>query len=122
MTYISNSGFRGTSPTTIGHDLSPNSRIDSTQAQRQFFLHKNISLSWVERLSSCGTLCFQVGMVICYWTVLERTAGIKATTKKFARFGISKDQKMRALKKLRAHRLIDYENSLGRNPIVTIII
>jgi len=122
MTYISNSGFRGTSPTTIGHELSQISRIDSAQAQRQFFLHKNISLSWVERLSSCGTLCFQVGMVICYWTVLERSAGIKATTKKFARFGISKDQKMRALKKLRAHRLIDYENSLGRNPIVTIII
>ena len=122
MTYISNSGFQDTSPTAIGRDLSPNSRIDSTQAQRQFLLHKNISLSWVERLSSCGTLCFQVGMVICYWIVLERSAGIKATTKKFARFGISNDQKMRALKKLRAHRLIDYENSLGRNPIVIIVI
>jgi len=61
-------------------------------------------------------------MVICYWTVLERSAGIKATTKKFTRFGISKDQKIRALKKLRAHRLIDFENSLGRNPIVTIVI
>ena len=61
-------------------------------------------------------------MVICYWIVLERSAGIKATTKKFARFGISKDQKTRALKKLRTYGLIDYENSVGRNPTVTIIL
>ena len=61
-------------------------------------------------------------MVICYWTVLERSAGVKATAKKFAQFGISADQKMRALKELRAHRLIDYENSVGRNPTVTIIL
>ena len=59
-------------------------------------------------------------MVICYWTVLERAEGVKATTKKFERFGISKDQKTRALKKLRAHGLIDYENGVGRNPIVII--
>lgn len=121
MPYTSNSGVRSTSPTAIRHDLPP-TQIDSPQAQRHFFLHKSISLSWVERLSSCGTLCFQVGMVICYWTVLERSAGVKATAKKFARFGISKDQKTRALKKLRAHRLIDYENSVGRNPTVTIIL
>ena len=61
-------------------------------------------------------------MIISYWSVLEGSTTVKATTKKFNEFGISKDQKTRALKKLKVHRLIDYENGVGRNPIVTIVL
>ena len=61
-----------------------------------------------------------MGLIISYWSVLEGSTTVKATTKKFKEFGILKDQKTRSLKKLRANGLIDYENGVGKNPIVTL--
>ena len=88
---------------------------------KHYFVHRDISLEWVKELSSCGTTCFQVGMLLKYWSVLEKADIISATSIKFSKFNISKDQKQRALFKLEKQGLIQVMRAKGANPRVKIV-
>ena len=83
------------------NQLAPESMID--RPGKLYFMHRDVALQWVIELSSCGSTCFQVGMLLRHWSVLAKKDVITALSKKFSDFGISKDQKRSALFKLEKH-------------------
>jgi hypothetical protein len=122
--------LKGTNPTVVVVDGSiSSSRNFGTQQKSQltnlseglYFLHRDISLEWVKELSSCGSTCFQVGMLLRYWSVLEKADIIAATSKKFSVFNISKDQKRSALFELEKRGLIQVMRNKGANPRVVVV-
>ena len=92
----------------------------SEKAAKDFFVHREISKAWFQALSECGSTCVHLGIVLRYWLFLEKSDKISATSRKFEQFGISKFQKLRALRKLEARGLIKVEQQPGSNPRVMV--
>ena len=91
------------------------------KAAKDFFIHREISLAWFKALSQCGGACVHTGMVLRYWLFLNKSDRISATSRKFEKFGISKFQKLRALRKLADRGLIKLEQQPGSNPKVMVV-
>ena len=91
------------------------------KAAKDFFIHREISLAWFKALSQCGGACVHTGMVLRYWLFLNKSDMISATSKKFEKFGISKFQKLRALRELEEKGLIKVERRPGSNPEVMVL-
>ena len=75
---------------------------------------------WVYRLFKCSRIAIVVGMLIRYWSVLERSDTISVTSMKLKDSQISKNQKAKALRELEDSGLILVERLPGKNPIVQI--
>ncbi len=91
------------------------------KAAKDFFIHREISLAWFKALSQCGGACVHTGMVLRYWLFLNKSDRISATSRKFEKFGISKFQKLRALRELEEQGLIKVERRPGSNPEVMVL-
>jgi hypothetical protein len=91
------------------------------QAAKNFFIHREISLTWFKALSQCGGACVQTGIVLRYWLFLNKSDKISVSSRRFEEFGISKFQKLRALRKLEEQGLIKVERRPGANPEVTVV-
>ena len=91
------------------------------KAAKDFFIHREISLAWFKALSQCGGACVHTGMVLRYWLFLNKSDKISATSGKFEKFGISKFQKLRALRELEEKGLIKVERRPGSNPEVMVL-
>ena len=100
-------------PKKVGLFLAPSKR-------EKFFLHREISMEWVQKLAACGTVAFQVGLILRFWSLLEQKDQITVTSAKFSKFSISKDQKARALHKMEKAGLIWVERRTGASCLVVI--
>ena len=100
-------------PKKVGVVLAPGKR-------EKFFLHRGISMEWVQKLAAFGTVTFQVGLILRFWLLLEQKDQITATSAKFSKFSISKDQKARALHKMEEAGLIWVERRTGASCLVAI--
>ena len=85
-----------------------------------FFLHRDIPTDWVYRLFKCSRIAIVLGMLIRYWSVLERSDTISVTSMKLKDSQISKNQKAKALRELEDSGVILVERVPGKNPIVQI--
>ena len=93
----------------------------SEKAAKDFFIHREISKAWFQALSECGSTCVHLVIVLRYWLFLEKSDKISATSRKFEKFGISKFQKLRALRELEEKGLIKVERRPGSNPEVMVL-
>ena len=100
-------------PKKVGVVLTPSKR-------EKFFLHREISMEWVQKLAACGTVAFQVGLILRFWLLLEQKDQIAVTSAKFFTFSISKDQKARALHKMEKAGLIWVKRRIGASCLVGI--
>ena len=87
----------------------------------QFFLHRNVEMSWVEQLFTCSRPAIIVGLFIQYWSVLKKTGKISVSSLKLKEKRISRHQKARALEELESKGLISVERPRGKNPVVAIL-
>ena len=91
------------------------------KVKKDFFIQREISQAWFQVLSECGSTYVHTGIVLRFWLFYEKSDKISATSRKFDQFGISKFQKLRALRKLEARGLIKVEQHPGSNPRVMVV-
>ena len=91
------------------------------KAKKDFFIHREISQAWFQALSECGSTYVHTGIVLRFWLFYEKSDKISATSRKFEKFGISKFQKLRALRELEEQGLIKVERRPGSNPEVMVL-
>ena len=87
----------------------------------QFFLHRNVKMSWVDQLLTCSRPAIIVGFCIQHWSVLEKTGKISVSSLKLKERRISRHQKARALEELESKGLISVERPRGKNPVAAIL-
>ena len=91
------------------------------KVKKDFFIHREISQAWFQALSECGSTYVHTGIVLRFWLFYEKSDKISASSRKFEKFGISKFQKLRALRKLADRGLIKLEQQPGSNPRVMVV-
>tara|TARA_E500000178_G_C16782237_1_gene644148 strand:- start:461 stop:766 length:306 start_codon:yes stop_codon:yes gene_type:complete len=92
----------------------------TNKLSKDFFIHPQISLQWAKTLQQCGTYAY-LGIVLRYLGLFEKSDKISVTSNKLKKFGISKFQKLRALRRLEAQGLIQIVQHSGSNPLVKVI-
>ena len=105
------------------HSLNPYYRFMITNhkiKKSPFFLSLQLPLKWVLELSKLNPTAFKVGTIVAYLVILLKKREISLTSKKLMEFGVSADQKKRALKDLENSGLISQRSLHGKNPIVRV--
>ena len=96
--------------------------VDPSQvmAKRQF-VKGPIPLPWLCAASKLPGRALHVGLVLWYLAGVCNSKEVKLTTKKLKAWGISHDQKTRALSILERASLVKVKRGNGRNPRVLIM-
>ena len=93
----------------------------STDADKKWFIKGPLPLNWFEVAAALPGKSLHVALAIWFRVGLERQSTVKLGQKVMGRFGVSRDAKYDALRRLVEAGLIEIEQLPGKAPSVTVI-
>ena len=103
------------------HEAQAFQSAPSTEARKKSFIKGPLPLIWFEKAAILPGKALHVALAIWYRVGLERQSTVKLGQKVMSRFGVSRDAKYDALRRLVEAGLIEIEQLPGKAPIVTVI-
>lgn len=85
------------------------------------FIKGPLPLDWFEVAAALPGKTLHVALAIWFQVGLERSPTVRLSQKRLARFGVSRDAKYDALKRLADAGLIEVVQSAGQAPAITVI-
>lgn len=86
------------------------------------FIKGPIPLDWIGRAACLPGKTLHVALALQYLAGLKKTNSVKLGAKVLAIFGVARDAKYDALDRLQQAGLIAVEQTLGRAPVVTMLV
>lgn len=93
----------------------------TTGKQRAPFVAGPLPLDWISAAAALDGKTLHVGLAIWYLSGLTKSRTVRLTSKALALFGVSRDAKYPALKRLMEAGLVTVEQRPGCLPLVTLV-
>ena len=95
-------------------------QLDSKR-EAAYFLHRQVSLPWIQRATLEGIQAGFIAMLIQWKSVLTKRQTVSLSTDFLNQFGISRGVKLRSLKLLEKAGLIQLSKASGKSLKITLL-
>ena len=92
-----------------------------SKKEAAYFLHRQVSLPWMQRAALEGIQAGFVAMLIQWISVLTKRQTVSLSTDFLGQFGISRGVKLRSLKLLEKAGLIQLSKASGKSLRITLL-
>ena len=92
-----------------------------SKREAAYFLHRQVSLPWIQRAASEGIQADFIAMLIQWKSVLTKRQTVSLSTDFLDQFGISRGVKLRSLKLLEKAGLIQLSKASGKSLKITLL-
>ena len=92
-----------------------------SKREADYFLHRQVSLPWIQRAASEGIQADFIAMLIQWKSVLTKRQTVSLSTDFLNQFGISRGVKLRSLKLLEKAGLIQLSKASGKSLKITLL-
>ena len=92
-----------------------------SKREEAYFLHRQVSLPWIQRAASEGIQAGFIAMLIQWKSVLTKRQTVSLSTDFLDQFGISRGVKLRSLKLLEKAGLIQLSKASGKSLKITLL-
>ena len=92
-----------------------------SKREAAYFLHRQVSLPWIQRAASEGLQADFIAMLIQWKSVLTKRQTVSLSTDFLDQFGISRGVKLRSLKLLEKAGLIQLSRASGKSLKITLL-
>ena len=92
-----------------------------SKKEAAYFLHRQVSLPWIQRAALEGIQAAFIAMLIQWKSVLTKRQTVSLSTDFMNQFGISRGVKLRSLKLLEKAGLIQLSKASGKSLKITLL-
>ena len=102
-------------------DHPPDLKQLESKREAAYFLHRQVSLPWIQKAASEGIQADFIAMLIQWKSVLTKCKTVSLSADFLDQFGISRGVKLRSLKLLEKAGLIQLSKASGKSLRITLL-